>query len=97
MSIIDCHVHLNNYDDLNKIGNSTLSLQDKLDTLIEDMNNNNIIYSILISSYKVNANWPSTSQLIDIVNKNDLLNKIGIVAEFSIDNHNNEDLKNYRQ
>jgi uncharacterized protein len=97
MLIIDCHVHLNNYDGLNKIGNSALSLQARLDFLIENMNNNNIFYSILISSYKVDENRPSTSQLIDIVNKNDLLNRIGVVAGFTIDNHTREDLKNYRQ
>jgi len=97
MLIIDCHVHLNNYDGLNKIGNSALSLQERLDFLIENMNNNNIFYSILISSYKVDENRPSTSQLIDIVNKNDLLNRIGVVAGFTIDNHTREDLKNYRQ
>ena len=97
MLIIDCHVHLNNYDGLNKIGNSALSLQERLDFLIENMNNNKIFYSILISSYKVDENRPSTSQLIDIVNKNDLLNRIGVVAGFTIDNHTREDLKNYRQ
>jgi len=97
MLIIDCHVHLNNYDGLNKIGNSALPLQERLDSLIENMNNNNIFYSILISSYKIDENRPSTSQLIDIVNKNDLLNRIGVVAGFTIDNHTCEDLKNYRQ
>jgi predicted TIM-barrel fold metal-dependent hydrolase len=97
MSIIDCHVHLNYYDGLNRIQNTSLSLQERLDDLIENMNNNNIFYSVLISSYKVDENRPSTPQLIDIVKKNDLLNRIGIVAGFSLDNHNDEDLKNYKQ
>jgi uncharacterized protein len=96
-SIIDCHVHLNNYDGLNKTENKVLSLQERLDALLENMNNNNIFYSILLSSYKVDENRPSTSQLIDIVKENHYIDRIGVVAGFTIDNHTHEDLKNYRQ
>ena len=96
-SIIDCHVHLNNYDGLNKTENKALSLQERLDALLENMKNNNIAYSILLSSYKVDENRPSTSQLIDIVKKNNYIDRIGVVAGFTIDNHTHEDLKNYRQ
>ena len=96
-SIIDCHVHLNNYDGLNKTENKALSLQERLDALLENMENNNITYSILLSSYKVDENRPSTSQLIDIVKKNNYIDKIGVVAGFTIDNHTHEDLKNYKQ
>ena len=96
-SIIDCHVHLNNYDGLNKTENKVLSLQERLDALLENMNNNNIFYSILLSSYKVDENRPSTSQLIDIVKENNYIDRIGVVAGFTIDNHTHEDLKNYRQ
>ena len=96
-SIIDCHVHLNNYDGLNKTENKALSLQERLDALLENMENNNIAYSILLSSYKVDENRPSTSQLIDIVKKNNYIDRIGVVAGFTIDNHTHEDLKNYRQ
>ncbi len=97
MSIIDCHVHLNIYDGINKTENKALSLQERLNALLENMENNNIAYSILLSSYKVDENRPSTSQLIDIVKKNNNINKIGVVAGFTIDNHSQEDLKNYRQ
>ena len=96
-SIIDCHVHLNNYDGLNKTENKVLSLQERLDALLENMNSNNIFYSILLSSYKVDENRPSTSQLIDIVKENHYIDRIGVVAGFTIDNHTYEDLKNYRQ
>jgi len=96
-SIIDCHVHLNNYDGLNKTENKVLSLQERLDALLENMENNNVAYSILLSSYKVDENRPSTSQLIDIVKENHYIDKIGVVAGFTIDNHTYEDLKNYRQ
>jgi uncharacterized protein len=96
MSIIDCHVHLNIYDGINKT-EKVLSLQERLNALLETMENNNIVYSLLLSSYKVDVNRPSTDQIIDIVNKNDNKNKIGVVAGFTIDNHSQEDLKNYRQ
>jgi uncharacterized protein len=96
-SIIDCHIHLNNYDGLNKTENKVLSLQERLDALVGNMKDNGVAYSIVISSYKVDENRPSTSQIIDIVNKNGLADKIGVVAGFTIDNHTKEDLKNYRQ
>ena len=97
MSIIDCHVHLNIYDQINKNERKGLSLQERLATLLDTMENNNIVYSILLSSYKIDLNRPSTSQLIDIINKNDNKNKIGVVGGFTIDNHTKEDLKNYKQ
>ena len=97
MSIIDCHVHLNNYDQINKNERKGLSLQERLNSLLDTMENNNIHYSILLSSYKIDLNRPSTSQMIDIINKNNNKNKIGVVGGFTIDNHNNEDIKNYKQ
>jgi uncharacterized protein len=97
MSIIDCHVHLNNYDQINKNEIKGLSLQERLNSLLDTMKNNNIHYSILLSSYKIDLNRPSTSQIIDIINKNDNKNKIGVVGGFTIDNHTKEDLKNYKQ
>ncbi len=97
MSIIDCHVHLNNYDEINKTEIKVLSLQERLTSLLETMENNNIVYSLLLSSYKINVNRPSTSQILDIVNKNENKNKIGVVAGFTIDNHTRDDIENYRQ
>jgi uncharacterized protein len=97
MSIIDCHTHLNIYNEINKTEEKILSLQERLDLLLETMENNNIVYSLLLSSYKVDVNRPSTAQIIDIVDKNGIKNKIGVVAGYTIDNHTQEDLKNYRQ
>jgi uncharacterized protein len=97
MSIIDCHTHLNIYNGINKTEEKILSLQERLDLLLETMENNNIVYSLLLSSYKVDVNRPSTAQIIDIVDKNGIKNKIGVVAGYTIDNHTQEDLKNYRQ
>jgi uncharacterized protein len=97
MSIIDCHIHLNIYDKINKTEGKIPSLQERLDALLETMENNNISYSLLLSSYKVDVNRPSTAQVIDIVDKNNIKDKLGVVAGFTIDNHTQEDLKNYRQ
>ena len=60
------------------------------------MDNNDIDYSIILSSYKVDANRPSASQIIDIMRKYDTKNKLRLVAGFTIDNHTDEDLKDYR-
>jgi uncharacterized protein len=97
MSIIDCHVHLNNYDKIISQAKKFTSLENRLDALIQSMNKNNVDYSIVISSYRVDTNRPSTSQIIDIIDKNEnIRNRIGIVAGFTIDNHTDEDLKQYR-
>jgi uncharacterized protein len=95
MLIIDCHVHLNQYDGINKTG-TFLSLEERLKALLESMDNNDINYSIIISSYKVDVSRPSVSQIIDIMKKYDNKNKLVLVAGFTIDNHTEEDLKNYR-
>ena len=97
MRIIDCHVHLNKYDQMRSQGKKFMSFENRLDALIETMDRNNIDYSIVISSYKVDANRPSTSQIIDTVSKNEELRKrVGIVTGFTIDNHTDEDLKRHR-
>ncbi len=97
MPIIDCHVHLNKYDKIGSLSRRFTSLGNRLDALVQSMNNNHVDYSIVISSYRVDANRPSTSQIIDIVDKDEnIRNKIGIVTGFTIDNHTEEDLKQYR-
>jgi uncharacterized protein len=97
MPIIDCHVHLNKYDKIGSLSKRFTSLENRLDALVQSMDNNHVDYSIVISSYRVDAKRPSTSQIIDIVGKNEnIRNKIGIVTGFTIDNHTEEDLKQYR-
>jgi uncharacterized protein len=94
MLILDCHVHLNNYNELDT-SKKILSLEERVNALLESMYNNDIDYSIILSSYKVDINRPSTSEIIDVIKKH--VDKLGVVAGFSIDNHTNEDLKNYRK
>ena len=88
MPVIDCHVHLNSYDQINKTGKRFLSLEERLSSLIESLHNNGIDYSLILSSYKVDVDRPSTSKIIDITRKYD--NKLGVVAGFTIDNHTDE-------
>ncbi len=90
--IIDCHVHLNNYAQI-RAGKEFVSLEERFGSLIESMEDNNIHYSLILSSYKVDIDRPSTSKIIDITKKYG--DKLGVVAGFTIDNHTDEDLKNY--
>jgi hypothetical protein len=71
--IIDCHVHLNNYAQINRAGREFISLEERFGSLIESMEDNNIGYSIILSSYKVDVDRPSTSKIIDIT-KNMVIN-----------------------
>jgi predicted TIM-barrel fold metal-dependent hydrolase len=96
MPILDCHVHLNNYyNEFNKPEKKFVSLEERVSALLESMYNNDVDYSIILSSYKVDTDRPSTYQIIDAIKKHN--DKLGLVAGFSIDNHTNEDLKNYRK
>jgi len=91
MPIIDCHVHLNNYDGINGIEKKSLSLEERLNSLVQSMHSHSIEYSIILSSYKIDADRPSTSKIIDVIRKYE--NRLGVVAGFTIDNHDDEDLK----
>lgn len=88
--IIDCHVHVNQYE----LTQNIPLLEDRLKMLQTEMTNNNVDYAIILSSYKVNSERPSTKQIIEGIKKYD---NLGIAAGFTIDNHTDEDLKNYRQ
>jgi uncharacterized protein len=88
--IIDCHVHVNQYELTQHIP----SLDDRLIELQKEMTSNNVDYAIILSSYKTNSERPSTKQIIDAIKKYD---NLGVVAGFSIDNHTDEDLQNYRK
>jgi uncharacterized protein len=95
MPILDCHVHLNNYNEINRIEEKFISLEERLNELLVSMQNNYIDYSIILSSYKVDKDRPSTYEIINSVKKHS--DRLGVVAGYSIDSHNDEDLKNYRK
>ena len=74
MRIIDCHVHLNQYE-----GTKYLPLEDRVDLLLRTMETGNVDHSIILSSYKVNPDRPSTEQLLEVTKKHD---NLSIVAGF---------------
>lgn len=88
--IIDCHVHINQYELLQNIP----SLEERLEKLQLEMVSNNVDYALILSSYLVNSQRPSTKQIIDAIQKYD---NLGVVAGFSINNHTDDDMKNYKK
>ncbi|HEY6885382.1 MAG TPA: amidohydrolase family protein [Nitrososphaeraceae archaeon] len=96
MPIIDCHVHLNYYPDTDT--NKTkhfVCLEDRLKVLLESMDYNDVDYSLILSSYRVDEYRPSTAQIIEMTKKYE--NRFGVIAGFTIDNHSEEDLNSYRK
>jgi hypothetical protein len=89
MTIIDCHVHLNHYQ-----GTKYLPLEERKELLLHTMQDGNVDHSIVLSSYKVNPDRPSTEQLIEITKKHD---NLSVVAGFSIDGHNDDDFQDCRK
>ncbi|EPA06057.1 amidohydrolase family protein [Candidatus Nitrosarchaeum limnium BG20] len=68
-------------------------LDDRIAELQKEMISNNVDYAVILSSYKTNSERPSAKQILDAIKKYD---NLGVVAGFSIDNHTDEDLKNFR-
>jgi predicted TIM-barrel fold metal-dependent hydrolase len=87
--IIDCHVHLNQYED-----NERLALEDRAKLLHDTMGSNGVDHAVVLSSYKVNEDRPSTAQLVEFTKKYD---NIAVVAGFSIDNHDQNYLQSCRR
>jgi hypothetical protein len=56
--IIDGHTHLNNYHE-----DRVTSITDSLDLLSKTMKENNVDYSLLLSSFKVNEHRTSKNRL----------------------------------
>jgi predicted TIM-barrel fold metal-dependent hydrolase len=84
--IIDCHVHLNHYD-----GTQHFPLEKRVEMLLCTMEAGAVDHSIILSSYKVNEDRPSTKQLIEATKKHN--DKLSVVAGFSIDGHTDEDFQ----
>jgi len=60
--IIDVHTHINNYHE-----DRVISLEDCLNNLTDNMIENNVDYSLVLSSYKVNEHRPSTRQVLEAI------------------------------
>lgn len=83
--IIDCHVHLNNYHE-----EQELSLHDSLHKLRTAMEESGIGYALVLTSYLVNTNRPSTAQVVAAVEKHP---NLGVVAGISYVNYRERDLR----
>jgi uncharacterized protein len=74
--IIDCHTHLNNYHE-----ERVKSIEACLDHLQEDMTENNVDVSLVLSSYKVTPHRPPTRDVVRATRDKD---NIFVVAGISI-------------
>jgi predicted TIM-barrel fold metal-dependent hydrolase len=83
--IIDCHVHLNNYHE-----QVAVSLDDSLDRLQAEMEANAVAYSLVLTSYLVNPNRPSTAEVVRAIEK---IPTVGVVAGISYLNYKQRDLR----
>jgi predicted TIM-barrel fold metal-dependent hydrolase len=73
--IIDCHVHLNNYHEQIKV-----SLEESLEKLEQSMEEAGIDYSLVLTSYLVSPQRPSTAQVVKAIDK---VPNLGVVAGIS--------------
>ncbi len=86
--IIDCHVHLNRYEE-----SEPARLEDRFAVLREEMDRNNVNYAIILSSYKVNERRPSTDEILGVVGTDP---HVGVVAGVSYLNYRAADLAHLR-
>jgi uncharacterized protein len=89
MKVIDCHVHLNNYQ-----VNEYSKLEDRLEKLQLLMDDYSVEISIILSSYIASNQRPSVLELLQLTRK---YQNLRLVGGFSIDNHTKEDFQNYKR
>lgn len=82
--IIDIHTHINNYHE-----DRVVSLEACLNGLTETMQKNNVNYSLVLTSYKVNEHRPSTKQVVEAIKGYD---NLGVVAGISYLHYDHRDL-----
>ena len=83
--IVDCHVHLNNYHE-----SIECSLHESLDKLRASMAASGVGYSLVLTSYLVNPNRPSTAEVVKAVES---IPELGVVAGISYLNYRHRDLR----
>lgn len=83
--IIDVHTHINNYHE-----DRVRSLENCLDALTEAMHESKVDYALVLTSYKVNENRPSTRKVVEAIagRKN-----LGVVAGISYLHYDHNDLR----
>ena len=88
-TIIDCHVHVNGYESL-----KNLPLKERIESLSNTMQSNNVDQAIILSSYLINEERPSTEEILSSIEKHE---KIKVVAGYSISNHDESSIKEYKE
>ena len=83
--IIDVHTHINNYHE-----DRVVSLEDSLNRLTDTMEENEVDYSLVLTSYKVTEHRPSTRQAVEAISGRD---NLGVVAGISFLHYNHRDLR----
>lgn len=86
--IIDCHTHLNRYED-----GELATLQERYQLLKDDMAASGVDYAMVLSSYKVSEWRPSTREILELVDDDPA---IGVVAGISYYNYRAADLADLR-
>lgn len=88
-TIIDCHVHVNGYESL-----KDTTLEERIQRLSNAMEINFVDHAIIISSYQVNHERPSTKEILEATDK---FENIHVVAGYSISNHSDNDINLYKE
>jgi predicted TIM-barrel fold metal-dependent hydrolase len=83
--IIDCHTHLNNYHE-----ERTVALEESLESLLLNMEKNQVSYSCVLTSYKVSSNRPSTAEVVRAAEGHP---ELFVVAGVSYLNYRERDLR----
>jgi predicted TIM-barrel fold metal-dependent hydrolase len=86
--IIDCHVHLNRYEET-----EPATLQERYALLKSEMDSNGVDYALVLSSYMVTENRPSVMDIIDVIGDDP---HVGVVAGVSYMNYRAHDLADLR-
>lgn len=87
--IIDCHTHLNRYED-----EEPEALSDRYRLLRAEMDTHGVDYALVLSSYTVNDRRPSVDELLEVVADDP---RIGVVAGVSYRDYRAHDLAHLRQ
>jgi predicted TIM-barrel fold metal-dependent hydrolase len=83
--IIDAHTHINNYHE-----ERVVSLEDCLNRLTDTMAENNVDYSLILTSYMVNEHRPGIKKVVEAIRDRD---NLGVVAGISFLNYKQKDLR----
>jgi predicted TIM-barrel fold metal-dependent hydrolase len=86
--IIDCHTHLNRYEE-----SEPALLADRHRLLKQEMARNGIDYALVLSSYTVNADRPDVDELLETIGDDP---QVGVVAGISYRDYRASDLAHLR-